>query len=150
MSRGEREAAVQCPCGGGMQNVEHIFSECEYMEEYVDEMIAAVGAAMQSENEEVQRRWLSAEGLAGKVRALVGMETRGVSPEVLDEMGSSLRDMIEKMEARLRIVNEAGESWPMDRLDTWASEGVSEQQIEAQNVLGVGEVSGDNQATEVG
>ena len=133
-----------------MQNVDHIFSKCEYMEEYVDEMIAAVGAAMQSENEEVQRRWLSAEGLAGKVRALVGMETRGVSPEVLVEMGSSLRDMVEKVEDRLCIVNEAGESWPMDILDTWASEGVNEQQIEAQNVLGVGEVSGGNQATEVG
>ena len=150
MSRGEREAAVQCPCGGGMQNVEHIFSECEYMEECVDEMIATVGAAMQSENEEVQKRWLSAEGLAGKVRALVGMETRGVSPEVLVEMGSSLRDMVEKVEDRLCIVNEAGESWPMDILDTWASEGVSEQQIEAQSAVGVGEVSGGNQATEVG
>ena len=66
------------------------------------------------------------------------------------EIGSSLRDMIEKMETRLRTVNEAGESWPMDRLDTWASEGVSGQQIEAQNVLGVGEVSGGNQAAEVG
>jgi hypothetical protein len=70
--------------------------------------------------------WLSAEGLGRKVRALVGVEMRGVSPEVLVEIGSSLRDMVEKTETRLRAVNEAGESWPMDRLDTWASEGVSE------------------------
>ena len=47
-------------------------------------------------------------------------------------------------------MNEAVESWPMDRLDTWASGGVSGQHIEAQNVLEVGGVRGDNQDTEVG
>jgi len=68
-------------------------------------MIAAVGAAMQSENAEVRERWLSAEGLTGKVKALVGMETRGVSSEVLAAMGTHLKTMVGKMEARLRVVN---------------------------------------------
>ena len=121
-----------------MQNVEHIFSECEYMEEYVDEMIAAVGAAMQSEN---------AEGLTGKVKALVGMETRGVSSEVLAAMGSHLKAMVGKMEARLRVVNAAG---MVDRLDMWLPEGESEQQIEAPSEVGIGGVSGDHHATRTG
>ena len=70
MSIEDWEGAVQCPCGGGMQNIGHILSECEYMVEYVDEMIATVDAALQSEGDEVQKRWMSVAGLEAKVRAV--------------------------------------------------------------------------------
>ena len=43
MSTADREEATQCPCGCGIQNVEHVMSECEYMIDY-QWIITAVGA----------------------------------------------------------------------------------------------------------
>ena len=50
MNRANRKQAIQCPCEGGIQNIEleHVVSECAYMEEWVTEMIITVGEALQS------------------------------------------------------------------------------------------------------
>ena len=42
MSTADREEATQCPCECGMQNVEHVMSECDYMVDYLDEMVGTV------------------------------------------------------------------------------------------------------------
>ena len=40
MDTADREGAIQCPCQGGIQNVEHVLTgECEYTVVYLDEMI---------------------------------------------------------------------------------------------------------------
>ena len=51
MSTTDREEAIQCMCECGIQNVEHVMSECEYMVVYLDEMIDTVNDALQSEPE---------------------------------------------------------------------------------------------------
>ena len=38
----DREEAVQCPCKCDIQNIEHVMSECEYMIDYLDEMVDTV------------------------------------------------------------------------------------------------------------
>jgi hypothetical protein len=58
MSTANREEAVQCPCEGGTQNVEHVMSECEYMLDYLFEMVETVDSALQTEPEAAQRKWL--------------------------------------------------------------------------------------------
>ena len=45
---------------------------------------------------------------------------RGVSPDVLGEMASSLKLLVRRAEKALRTVNKAGESWPVDSLAMWA------------------------------
>ena len=54
ISTADREGAVRCPCGGGMQHVEHVMSECEHTLPHLDEMIQTVGEALQSEREDAQ------------------------------------------------------------------------------------------------
>ena len=46
-----REEAIQCPCECGIQNIEHVMSDCEYMVVYLDEMIDTMSDALQSELE---------------------------------------------------------------------------------------------------
>ena len=54
MSTADREEATQCRCQRGMQNVEHVVSECDYMVTYLDEMVDTVDGALRSESETVQ------------------------------------------------------------------------------------------------
>ena len=70
MSTADREEATQCPCEGGMQNVEHVMSECEYMVEHLDEMIGTVGRALQSEPEATQIKWMRARNVGERVAAV--------------------------------------------------------------------------------
>ena len=42
--------------------------------------------------------------------AIVGMETRGVSPDALSEVAAGLKLLVRRAEAALRTVNKAGES----------------------------------------
>ena len=67
MSTTDREEATQCPCECGMQNVEHVVSECEYTVVYLDEMVDTVDYALQSEPEAAQRKWLGARNMGEKV-----------------------------------------------------------------------------------
>ena len=83
MSTADREEAIQCPCECGIQNVEHVMSECEYMVVYLDEMIDTVDYALQSEPEAAQRKWLRARNMGEEVAAIIGTEVRGVSPDAL-------------------------------------------------------------------
>ena len=46
MSTAEREKVIQCPCEGGLQNVEHVMSECEYMVLHLDKMVDTVNRAL--------------------------------------------------------------------------------------------------------
>ena len=62
MNTADREEATQCPCECGIQNVEHVMSECEYMVVYLDEMTDTVDCALQSEPEAAQRKWLGGRG----------------------------------------------------------------------------------------
>ena len=55
-----------------------------------------------------------------KVVAIVSIKTRGVSPDTLSEVASALKLLVIRAEAALRIVNMAGESWPVDSLAVWA------------------------------
>ena len=80
-------------------------------------MIITVGEALQFEAETAQQRWLSASSMSEKVTAIIGTEMRGVSPEALEEMSSSLKTMVAKMEGGLRTVNQLGESWPVDSIE---------------------------------
>ena len=118
MSTTDREAAIQCACECDIQNVEHVMSESEYMVVYLDEMIDTVDYALQSKLEATQRKWLGE-----KVAAIVGTEMRGVSPDVLGEVATSLKLLVRRAETALRTVNKAGESWPVDSLAVWAPDG---------------------------
>ena len=57
-----------------------------------------------------------------KVAAIVGMETRGVSPEALSEVAAGLKLLVRRAEVALRTANKACESWPIDSLAVWAPE----------------------------
>ena len=46
MSTADREEAVQCSCECGMQSIEHVMSECEYMVDYLFEMVDTVDSAL--------------------------------------------------------------------------------------------------------
>ena len=142
MSTADREEAIQCPCEGGIQNVEHVMSECEYTVVYLDEMIDTVDYAliMSSEPEAVQSRWMAALNVGEKVAAIVGMETRGISPDSLGEVAASLKLLVRQTEKVLRTVNKASESWPVDSLAVWAPDGGGPQ-IELQ----IDMVSSDDQ-----
>ena len=54
---------------------------------------------------------------------VVGTEMRGVSPDALGEVAASLKLLVRRAEQALRIVNKAGESWPVDHLAVWAPDG---------------------------
>ena len=116
MSTAGSEEAVQCPCEGGTQNVEHVMSECEYMLDYLLEMVATVDSALQTEPEAAQRKWLRAHSMREKVAAIVSTEMRGVSPDALGEVAASLKLLVRRAEQALRTVNNAGESWLVDSL----------------------------------
>ena len=66
---------------------------------------------------------MTARNVEEKVGAIVGMETRGVSPEALGEVASALKLLVRTSEKALRTVNKAGESWPVDSLAVWAPDG---------------------------
>ena len=53
---------------------------------------------------------MAARSVEEKVRAIVGMETRGVSPDALGEVASALKLLVRSAETALRTVNKAGES----------------------------------------
>ena len=36
------EETIQCPCECGMQNIEHVMSDCEYMLDYLFEMVDTI------------------------------------------------------------------------------------------------------------
>ena len=132
MNTADREEATQCPCQGGMQNVEHVVSECDYMVTYLDEMVDTVDSALRSESETVQVKWMEARNTGEKVAAAVGTGMRRVSPDALSEVATGLKLLVRRAEKALRTVNKAGESWPMDSLAVWAP-GNEELQIEIQS-----------------
>ena len=65
---------------------------------------------------------IAARSVEEKVRAIVGMEVRGVSPDALSGVASALRLLVRSTETALRTMNMAGESWPVDSLAVWAPE----------------------------
>jgi hypothetical protein len=79
MSTADREGAAQCPGECGMQNVEHVMSECEYTVVYLDETIDTVDYALSSEPEAAQSKWMAARNVGEKVLDIVGTETRSVT-----------------------------------------------------------------------
>ena len=95
-------------------------TECEYAAVYLDEMIDTVDFALCSETEAAQSRWMTARSVEEKVRAMVGMETRGVSPDALSEVASALKLLVRSSETALRTVNTEGKSWPVYSLAVWA------------------------------
>ena len=78
-------------------------------------MIDTVDYALHSEPEAAQSKWMEARNVGEKVTAIVGTEMRGVSPDALGEVATSLKLLVRQAEKALRIVNKAGESWPIDR-----------------------------------
>ena len=92
------------------------------MVEYLDEMVGTVEDALCSEPEAAQNRGMAAMNMGEKVAAIVGMETRGVSPDALSEVAAGLKLLVRRAEVALRTVNKAGESWPIDSLAVWAPE----------------------------
>ena len=123
MDTADREKAIQCPCQCGIQNIEHVLTgECEYTAVCLDGMIDTVDYALCSETEAAQGGWMAARSIEEKVRAIVGMEVRGVSPDALSGVASALRLLVRSTETALRTMNMAGESWPVDSLAVWAPE----------------------------
>jgi hypothetical protein len=109
MSTADREEAIQCPCQCGIQNVEHVLTgECVYVLVYIDEMIDSVDYALCSETEAAQSKWMAARNVEEKVVAVIGMETRGVSPDALSEVASALKLLVRRAETALRTGNKAG------------------------------------------
>ena len=122
MSTADREGATQCPCGCGMQNVEHAMSECGYMVGHLGGMVGTVDDALCSEPEAAQNKWMAARNMGEEVAAIVGVEARGVSPGALGGVAAGLKLLVRRAETALRTVGKAGESWPMDSLAVWAPE----------------------------
>ena len=98
--------------------------ECEYMVDCLDEMIDTVDCALCSETEAVQSGWMAAQSVEEKVRAIVGMGVRGISPDALSGVASALRLLVRGTETALRTMNMVSESWPqaVDSLAVWAPE----------------------------
>ena len=95
-------------------------SNCGHMEEYVDEMIAAVGAALPQGADAVRREWELAAGMKNKVATVLRMETGAMTLETLGIVSSSVRRMVRRIESGLRTINQLGVTWPVDGLDTWS------------------------------
>ena len=130
MDSQQRQQAVECPCGDGLQNVQHVLSgTCAYMTDWLDDLHSTVSGILQSEGESVQQRWLMARNMEEAVAALVNMDVRAVTPDALWEMGLSVKTLIGKVEAKLSAVNKTSESWPVE-CEMWAPEVVGPQ-IEA-------------------
>ena len=71
MDTDDREEAIQCPCQGGIQNVEHVLTgECDYTVIYLDEAIDTVDCALCSEAEAARSRWMAARNVEEKVGAV--------------------------------------------------------------------------------
>ena len=82
--------------------------------DYLDEMVDTVDYALCSEPEAAQSKWMAARNMGEKVAGIVrivGMETRGVSPDALSEVAAGLKLLVRRAEAALRTVNKASESW---------------------------------------
>jgi hypothetical protein len=131
----EQEAVIQCSCGydtgeGCIQDVMHVLSGCDHVEDLVTEMVVEVGHSLSSEKEDTQARWLAAEGQKDKVAVLVGMEVKSLSEDALQEVGLSLKTMVSKVEGKLHAMNTADESWPVN-MRTWIPGSDGGQQIEA-------------------
>ena len=130
MDSQQRQQAVECPCGDGLQNVQHVLSgTCAYMTDWLDDLHSTVSGILQSEGESVQQRWLMARNMEEAVAVLVNMDVRAVTPDALWEMGLSVKTLIGKVEAKLSAVNTTSESWPVE-CEMWAPEVVGPQ-IEA-------------------
>ena len=130
MDSQQRQQAVECPCGDGLQNVQHVLSgTCAYMTDWLDDLHSTVSGILQSEGESVQQRWLMARNMEEAVAVLVNMDVRAVTPDALWEMGLSVKTLIGKVEAKLSAVNKASETWPVN-CEMWAPEVVGPQ-IEA-------------------
>ena len=70
--------------------MQHVLSgTCEYMEEWLDDMYAAVSDILQSEGESLQQRWMVAQNMEESVAAVVNMDVRAVTPDALWELGLS-------------------------------------------------------------
>ena len=54
--------------------------------------------------------------------AIVGTEMRGVSPDALGEVATSLK-LLTSQTSGESTVNKAGESWPVDSLAVWEPDG---------------------------
>ena len=54
-----------------------------------------------------------AQNMEESVAAVVNMDVRAVTQDVLWELGLSVKTLVGKVEARLCAVNKASESWPM-------------------------------------
>ena len=110
-----------------MQNAEHVMSECEYMVVCLDEMVDTMDCALSSELEAAQSKWMAAQNVGEKVAAIVNTETRGVSPDAIGGVATSLKLLVRQAEKTLRTVNKAGESWPVDSLAVWTPDGDGHQ-----------------------
>ena len=123
MGHEDRGAALQCACGGEIQHGEHLLTGCEYMMDHVDEAILAIRHAVQPEAESAKQELVQARGVREVLRTVVSMDTRKLTGEALQKVGSSLRKLVRRTEGKLRQVNQAGDSWPVDALRVWAPEG---------------------------
>ena len=78
--------------------------------------------------------------MSEKVAAIVGTQMRGVSPDALGEVATSLKLLVRRAKQALRNVNKADESSPVDSLAVWAPDGGGPQ-VELQDDM----VSPDDQ-----
>jgi hypothetical protein len=62
------------------------------------------------------------------LRTVVSMDTRKLTGEALHKVGTSLRTLVQRTEGKLRQMNQAGDSWPVDALRVWAPDQGSDWQ----------------------
>ena len=116
----QRSEALQCVCGGEIQNGEHLMTECDYIRDYVDEATLSIRDAVRLVEGPVQREWYQASGVGAKLRAALSSDVRGLDGEVLHGMGTSVKKLVRQTEMKLRQMNQAESSWPIDDLRVWA------------------------------
>ena len=116
----QRSEALQCVCGGEIQNREHLMTECDYIRDYVDEATLSIRDAVRLVEGPLQSEWYQASGVGAKLRAALSSDVRGLDGEVLHGMGTSVKKLVRQTEMKLRQMNQAESSWPIDDLRVWA------------------------------
>ena len=68
----------------------------------------------------VQGEWHRANGVGAKLRVTLSSDVRRLDGEMLHEIGASVKRLVRQTEVKLRHMNQAECSWPIENLRVWA------------------------------
>ena len=75
---------------------------------------------MRLEEGPVQGEWYRASGVGAKLRVALSADVRRLDGEMLHEIGASVKKLVRQTEVKLRHMNQAECSWPIENLRVWA------------------------------